>query len=103
MDLASFNNANQIKGERQLLHLKDAVDFNFNKSDDFEIDRLEKEKNQKRHKRRSAYLSGKVGEITAETARQRRQDAYSRRNCLLIDGIPENKNENTDVLAMCDQ
>ena len=44
-DLASFNNANQIKGERQLLHLKDAVDFNFNKSDDFEIDRLEKEKN----------------------------------------------------------
>ena len=25
-DLASSNNANQIKGERQLLHLKDAVD-----------------------------------------------------------------------------
>ena len=53
-------------------------------------------------KEEATYLSGKVGEITAETARQRRQDTYSRRNCLLIDGIPENKNENTDVLAMCD-
>ena len=43
--LASYNNANHIKGERQLLDLEHAVDFNFKKSDDFEIDRLEKEKN----------------------------------------------------------
>ena len=41
-DLASSNNANQIKGKRQLLELKDAVDFISNKFDDFKRDRLEK-------------------------------------------------------------
>ena len=43
-DLASSNNANQIKGERQLLDLKDAVDFISNTFDDFKRDKLEKEK-----------------------------------------------------------
>ena len=43
-DLASSNNANQIEGERQLLDLKDAVDFISYKFDDFERNRPEKEK-----------------------------------------------------------
>ena len=43
-DLASSNNAYQIKGERQLLDLKYTVDFISNKFDDFERDRLEKKK-----------------------------------------------------------
>ena len=43
------------------------------------------------------YLRGKVDDITAETDRQ---EHYSRRNCLLIHGLPESKNENTDLLAM---
>ena len=43
-DLASSNNENQIKGERHLLDLKDAVDCISNKFDDFERDRLEREK-----------------------------------------------------------
>ena len=96
-DLASSNNANQIKGERQLLDLKDAVDLICNKFDDFERDRLEKEKFIKEFKEEVTYLRGKVGDITAETDRQ---EQYSRRNCLLIYGIPENKNESTDVIAM---
>ena len=41
MDLASSNNANQIKGKRQLLDLKDAVDFISNRFHDFERERLE--------------------------------------------------------------
>ena len=96
-DLASSNNANQIKGERQLLDLKDAVDFISNKFDDFERDRLEKEKIIKDLKEEVTYLRGKVDDITAETDRQ---EQYSRRNCLLIHGLPESKNENTDLLAM---
>ena len=96
-DLASSNNANQIKGERQLLDLKDAVDFISNKFDDFERDRLEKEKIIKDLKEEVTYLRGKVDDITAETDRQ---EQWSRRNCLLIHGISGNKNENTDVLAM---
>ena len=43
-DLASSNNANQIKDESQLLDLKDAVDFISNKFDDLEPERLERKK-----------------------------------------------------------
>ena len=96
-DLASSNNINQTKSERQLLDLKDTVDFISNKFDDFERDRLEKEKNIKDLKEEVTYLRGKVDDITAEADRQ---EQYSRRNFLLIHGIPENKNGNTDVLAM---
>ena len=96
-DLASSNNANQIKGERQLLDLKEAVDFISNKFDDFERDRLEKEKVIKYLKEEVTYLRGKVDDITVETDRQ---EQYSRRNCLLIRGLHESKNENTDLLAM---
>ena len=86
-DLASSNNANQSKGERQLL----------DKFNNFERDRLEKEKIIKHLEEDVTYLRGKGDDITAETDRQ---EQYSRKNCLLIHGIPENKNENTDVLAM---
>ena len=96
-DLASSNNANQIKGKRQLLDLKETVDFISNKFDDFERDRLEKEKVIKDLKEEVTYLRGKVDYITAEMDRQ---EQYSRRNCLLIHGLPESKNESTDLLAM---
>ena len=43
-ELKQTNNANQIKGERQLLNLKDVVGFISNKFDDFGRYRLEKEK-----------------------------------------------------------
>ena len=65
-DLASFNNANQIKGKKQLLDLKNAVDFIFNKFDDFERDRLKKEKTIKNLKEEVAYLRGKVNDITVQ-------------------------------------
>ena len=94
-DLASSNNANQIKGERQLLDLKEAVDFISNKFDNFERDRLEKEVI-KDLKEEVTSLRGKVDDITAETDRQAQ---YSRRNSLLIHGLPESKNENRDLLA----
>ena len=61
-DLASSNNANQIKGEKQLLNLKDAVDFISNKFDDFEHHRHEKEE----IKEEVNCLRGKMDDITAE-------------------------------------
>ena len=79
------------------LDLKDALDFISNKFDDFERDRFEEEKIIKDLKEEVTYLRGKVDDITAETDRQ---EQYSRRNCLLIHGLPESKNENTDLLAM---
>ena len=89
-DSASSDNANHIKGERQLLDLKDAVDFISNKFDDFERDRLEKEKIIKDLKEEVTYLRGKVDDITEEMDRQ---EQFSRRNCLLIHSLPESKNE----------
>ena len=44
-----------------------------------------------------SFLSGKVDDLNA---RLDRQEQYSRRNCLLIHGIEENQNENTDALAL---
>ena len=96
-DLASSNDVNQSKGKRQLLDLKDAVDFISNKSDDFGHDRLEKEKTIKDLNEEVTYLRGKLGDITVE---KDRQEQYSRGNFLLIHGKPENENKNTDVLAM---
>ena len=58
---------------------------------------LKRKKNIKDLKEDVTYLKGKVDVITADTDRQ---EQYSRRNCLLIDGIPEIKDENTDALAM---
>ena len=43
------------------------------------------------------YLREQMDDIAPE---KDKQEQYSGRNCLLIQGIPENKNENTDVLAM---
>ena len=45
------------------------MDFIFNKFDDFERDRLEKEKIIKDLKEEVTYLRGKVEDITAETDR----------------------------------
>ena len=75
--------------------MKDSVDFIFNKFDDFECDRLEKEKIIKDLKEEVTYLREKVDDIAAETDKQ---EQYSRRKCLLIHGL--SKNENTDLLVM---
>ena len=42
-------------------------------------------------------MGEKDNDITAETDRQ---EQYSRRNCLVIHGLPESKNENAGLLAM---
>ena len=77
--------------------MKGAVDFVSNKFDDFERDRLEKEKIIKDLKEEVTYVRGKVDNIKAEMGKQ---GQYSRRNCLLIHVIPENKNKYIDDLAM---
>ena len=64
--LSSFNNSKQIKVKKQLLDLKNAVDFIFNKFDDFQRDRLKKEKTIKNLKEEVAYLRGKVNDITVQ-------------------------------------
>ena len=93
----SFTQTSQIKGESQLKDLSEAVEFIAKKFDQYETERQEKEKiiND---------LQGKVSEISNEIEVLKnsldRQQQYSRRNCVLIHGIPEQKGEDMDEQAL---
>ena len=85
--------SSQIKGELQLKDLSEPVEFITKKFDQYETERKEKEKiiND---------LQGKLSEMSNEIEVLKnsldRQQQYSRRNCVLIHGIPEEKGEDTD-------
>ena len=85
--------SSQIKGELQLKDLSEAVEFITKKFDQYETERKEKEKT-------INHLQGKVSEMSNEIEVLKnsldRQQQYSRRNCVLIHGIPEEKGEDTD-------
>ena len=87
----------QIKGEQHLTDLNKTVNFICEKFDEYERDRAEKEKIiselQKNVNDMSATIESLKGCLD-------RQEQYSRRNCLLIHGLPESKNENTDELVI---
>ena len=78
--------SSQIKGELQLKDLSEAVEFITKKFDQYETERKEKEKiiND---------LQGKVSEMTSELKVLKnsldQQQQYSRRNCVLVNGISE--------------
>ena len=73
------------------------VNFICEKFDEYERERTEKEKIiselQKNVNDMSATIESLKGCLD-------RQEQYSRRNCLLIHGLPESKNENTDELVI---
>ena len=87
----------QIKGEQHLMDLNKTVNFICEKFYEYERDRAEKEKIiselQKNVNDMSATIESLKGCLD-------RQEQYSGRNCLLIHGLPESKNENTDELVM---
>ena len=89
--------SSQIKGELPLKDLSEAVEFITEKFDQYETERKEKEKiiND---------LQGKVSEMPNEIEVLKnsldQQQQYSRRNCVLIHGIPEQKGEDTDDQAL---
>ena len=87
----------QIKGEQHLMDLNKTVNFICEKFDEYERDRAEKEKIiselQKNVNDMSATIESLKGCLD-------RQEQYSRRNCLLIHGLPESKNENTNELVI---
>ena len=80
-DLTLWNNANQIKGERHFLDLKDVVGFISNNFEDFECGRLKKKNILKEIKAELNCLKRKMDNITPDT---HRQEQYYQINCLLI-------------------
>ena len=87
----------QIKGEQHPIDLNKTVNFICERFDEYERDRTEKGKiiNE---------LQKNVNDMFATIESLKgcldRQEQYSRRNCLLIHGLPESKNENTDELVI---
>ena len=87
----------KIKSEQHLMDLNKTVKFTCEKFDEYERDRAKKEKIiselQKNVNDMSATIESLKGCLD-------RQGKYSRRNCLLIHGLVESKNENTDELLI---
>ena len=95
--LALSNNNNQIKGEKQLADLSESIKFMSDKFDEFEKERQEQKKVIEELRGEVSSLNEKLNGITEQVDRQ---EQYSRRNCLLIHGMTEGDQENTDGFAL---
>ena len=87
----------QIKGDKQLEELKSSVEVMSDKFDEYEKDWKEKEK----------IINGLQNEVSSLKERidllEKRSDdseQYSCRNCLLVHGIEEQEQENTDNIVL---
>ena len=95
--LALSNNSNQIKGEKQLAHLSQSIKFISDKFDEFEKERQKPKKVIEELRGEFSSLNEKLNGITEQVDWQ---EQYSRRNCLLIHGITEGDQKNTDGFAL---
>ena len=96
-NISSDTKAIQIKGDKQLAELAESVQHMSDRFDEFERECKEKEK----------IITDLIDEV--DTLRNRvetlenecdSQEQYSRRNCLLVHGLEENKDESTDDLVL---
>ena len=97
-----FDNTNelkekQIKGESHLQELSDAVDFITKKFDKYEQERKGREEIVNNLTEDFGKFIQNVDDLSDVVEKQ---EQYSRRNCLLLRGIPEKKQENTDELCI---
>ena len=90
--LAVSNNSNQIKGEKQLADLSELIKFMANKFDESDKERQEQKKMIEKLRGEVFSLNEKLNCITEQVDRQEQ--------CLLIHGIAEENQENTDALAL---
>ena len=83
----------QIKGEKQLVELTEAIDFISNKFDEQKKGKKEKEEKIKALEDCLINVSKRLDSLPGQVDKQ---EQYSKRNCLLLHGIPENKSKKTD-------
>ena len=86
----------QIKGVKQLSDLTDSVQLISDKFVKYEKDRKAKDELITKLQTQVTELTDKVVSLLYKLTNKQ----YSRRNCLLIDGIKENRNEETDTLSI---
>lgn len=88
---------NQIKGTRQYDEIQESLQAISDRFDDYEADRKKKDETINRLENEVSVLNVKVSELTSAVEKQ---EQYSRRNCLLLHGINENKDEDTDKISL---
>ena len=97
LDLAKKSRESQIKGELALQDVNKAISFIGEKFDAYEKERRENEKKIEELNGTVSKMNRRIEELENKIDRQ---EQYSRRNCILIHRITENKKENTDQQAI---
>ena len=87
----------QIKGDKHLTELKVSVDFISKKFDQYEVDRKEREEEIKNLKSEVRILKKENEDLEKQMDEQ---EQYSRRNCLLLHGVAEEQDEETDKVSV---
>ena len=87
----------EIKGKSDLSELTKAIDLISGKFNNYESEKREKDKTIKDLK---STLSGFNTYVKNVENQLDRQEEYSRRNCILIYGITETQDENTDGISI---
>ena len=96
-DLTNTTNESQIKGEQQLKCLTDSVEFISARFDEYEADRKKKDEMINSLEEKVLGLTEKVDKLSSLVDRQ---EQYSRRNCILIHDVKENRNEDTNEVVI---
>ena len=89
--------ASQIKGEKLLSDLTNSVQLISDKFDEYEKDRKAKDELIMKLQTQVTELTDKVSNLSVQIDKQ---EQYFRRNCLLMHGVEENENEDTDTLSI---
>ena len=95
--LAHSTQDRQIKCENQLIDLRESINFLSDKFKEYEEDRAKKDNVIEDLKSEVDNLSTRIEKLEKL---QDQQEQYSRRNCLLVHGIAEEKKEITDEVII---
>ena len=87
----------QMKGDKQLEELKSSVEVMSDKFDEYEKDRKEKEKIINGLQNEVSFLKERIDLLEKKSDDS---EQYSRRNCLLVHGVEEQEQENTDNIVL---
>ena len=96
-DLAKKSSESQIKGELALRDVNKSISFIGEKLHAYEKERRENGNKIEELNGTVSKMNERIEELENKIDRQ---EQYSRRNCILIHGIAENKEENTDQQAI---
>ena len=96
-NLATQNQENHIKGESQLTEITKGINYINEQFTKYEEERKERDQEVKNLKEEISRMSDEMKDLKKGVDRQ---EQYSRRNCLLVHGVEEEQNEDTDKIVI---